>query len=143
MATPWGGRTFLADTSAWARASHIAKDWRTALANDQIATCDVVVLELLYSTRDGADFDARAGELALLRHAPITPDVLATAKSTFRTLAQRHPLFHRSVSLPDLITAAAAAGAGIGVLHYDAHYDTLAEVLGFESHWIAPRGSLD
>ena len=43
----------------------------------------------------------------------------------------------------DLITAAAAADAGIGVLHYNAEYDTLAEVLPFESRWIALRGSLD
>jgi len=85
----------------------------------------------------------RAGELALLPRAPITPAVFANARAAFRALAHRHPLFHRSVTLPDLITAAAAADAGIGVLHYDADYDTIAEVLPFESRWIAPRGSLD
>ena len=85
----------------------------------------------------------RAGELALLPRAPITPAVFANARAAFRALAHRHPLFHRSVTLPDLITAATAADAGIGVLHYDADYDTLAEVLPFESRWIAPRGTLD
>jgi len=30
-----------------------------------------------------------------------------------------------------------------GVLQDDADYDTLAEVLPFESRWIAPRGSID
>ena len=143
VAAPWDGGVCLADTSAWVRARHVEHDWQAAVANGQIATCDVVVLELLYSARDGADFDDRAGELGLLRTAPIGPAVLATAKAAFRALAQRHPLFHRSVSVPDLITAAAAANAGIGVLHYDVGYDTLAEVLPFESRWIAPRGSID
>lgn len=31
---------------------------------------------------------------------------------------------------------------GFGVLHYDEHYDRLAPVLGFESRWIVPRGSV-
>ena len=39
--------------------------------------------------------------------------------------------------------AHARTDAGIGVFQYDADYDTLAEVLPFESCWIAPRGSLD
>jgi hypothetical protein len=43
--------------------------------------------------------------------------------------------------VPNLIIAAAAAG--FGVLHYDGDFDTLAEVLPFESRWLARRGSLD
>lgn len=140
---PWDGSVYLADTSAWARSHTVAADWQAALRNGQIAISDMVTLELLFSARDGADFDRRAGELAALRQVAVTPDVLATARSAFRTLAHRHPLFHRSVTLPDLVTAAAAASAGIGVLHYDADYDTLATVLPFESRWLAPRGSLD
>jgi predicted nucleic acid-binding protein len=126
-----------------ARAINVTRDWKNAIANQQIATSEMVSLELLHSARDGVDFDERAGDLALLPRAPITPAVFANARAAFRALAHRHPLFHRSVTLPDLIAAAAAADAGIGVLHYDADYDTLAEVLPFESRWIAPRGSLD
>jgi predicted nucleic acid-binding protein len=40
------------------------------------------------------------------------------------------------------LIAAAAQEAGVGVLHYDRHYDRLAKVLNFESVWIAPPGSL-
>jgi hypothetical protein len=32
--------------------------------------------------------------------------------------------------------------AGAGVIHYDNDYDTLAEVMAFDSIWLAPRGSL-
>jgi predicted nucleic acid-binding protein len=58
-----------------------------------------------------------------------------------RALARREPLYHR-VRLPDALIAAAAQDVGIGVLHYDHHYDRLAEVLHFESRWIAPPGTL-
>jgi predicted nucleic acid-binding protein len=46
-------------------------------------------------------------------------------------------------TIPDILIAAAAQDVAIGVLHYDHHYDRLAEVLNFESRWIAPPGSLD
>jgi len=41
----------------------------------------------------------------------------------------------------DEVTAAAAE-RGIGVLHYDRHFDRLADVLGFRSQWVAPGGSI-
>lgn len=58
-----------------------------------------------------------------------------------RDLVERGERHHR-VPLPDVILAATAAGAGVGVLHYDRHFDRLAEVLNFRSQWIAPRGTL-
>lgn len=139
----WGGRAYVADTSAWARAHRVAGPWETALRNGQIATCEIVAFELLYSTRDGADFDRRVTGLDALPQAPVTPAVLVAAREAFGRLAHVHPLFHRSVAIPDLLVAAAAAEAGLGVLHYDADFDTLATVLPFESCWLAPRGALD
>jgi predicted nucleic acid-binding protein len=47
------------------------------------------------------------------------------------------------VPAPDALIAAAAAECGFGVLHYDSHFDRLADVLGFASQWVAPAGSLD
>lgn len=44
--------------------------------------------------------------------------------------------------MADVLIAACAQEAGISVLRYDAHFDRLAEVMGFESRWIAPAGSL-
>ncbi len=36
-------------------------------------------------------------------------------------------------------------GEGLGVLHYDRDYDTIAEhtSLRFKSIWVAPKGSID
>jgi predicted nucleic acid-binding protein len=143
VSSGWSEGTFVADTSAWARASHAADAWNSAIAEDRLATSDLVTLELLYSARDGRDFDHWADRLSLLQQARVTPAVLVAARDAFRELAHRHPLFHRSVTVTDLVTAAAAEEAGMGVLHYDADFDTLATALSFESRWLAPRGSLD
>ncbi len=66
---------------------------------------------------------------------------LAAAVGGMRDLVEHGERHHR-VPLPDVILAAAAAGAGVGVLHYDRHFDRLAEVLNFRSQWIVPRGTV-
>ena len=144
MSPPYGGGTFIVDPSAWWRATApgIGKTFAAALRNRQLATCPVSTFEILHSARDGADFDERAEDLATLRDIPITRSVTNAALVAYRELAHRQPLLHRSVKLPNLLIAAAAAEAGVGVLHYDADYETLATVLRFESRWIARRGSL-
>jgi predicted nucleic acid-binding protein len=141
---PYDGGTFIADTSAWAHAHHAAvrEEWADALRRGQIATCAIVNLELLFSTRDGQSFDALAADLAQMRDVPITRSVTNAALQAFRDLAHVHPLYHRSVKLADLLIAAAAQDAGTGVLHYDEHFDRLAAVLNFESRWIVGAGLL-
>ncbi len=116
-------------------------DWASALRAGQVATCSVVRLELLYSARDLASFDAIARSVLALRDIPVTVAVQRAAVAAMRELAATAPLHHR-VPLPDLLIAAAAQEAGVGVLHYDRHYDRLAQVLGFKSRWLAPAGEL-
>jgi predicted nucleic acid-binding protein len=144
LAAAFGGGVYIADKSAWARSdrSVVSADWQRAIAAGQIATCPIVKIELLYSARDSADFDELEARLARLLDIPITRPVTDVAITAMRELARRRPLHHR-VALPDLLIAAAAQDAGVGVLHYDHHYDRLAEVMSFESRWIAPPGSLD
>jgi predicted nucleic acid-binding protein len=101
------------------------------------------MFELLYSARDGEEYDRLAADLGQLRDVPISRSVANAALGAMRALAYVRPLYHRGIKLPDLLIAAAAHDGGIGVLHYDAHYDRLAEVLEFESRWIAPPGTLD
>jgi predicted nucleic acid-binding protein len=141
---PYGGETFIADKSAWAHAQHprVNRQFSSALRNGQIATSPIVNLELLYSARDGESFDRLAADLAELRDVPLTRSVTNAAQRALRKLAHLRPGRHRSVSLPDLLIAAAAEDAAVGVLHYDEDFDTLATVLAFQSRWIAPRCSL-
>src|SRR5918996_3017423 len=142
-AAAFGGGVFIADKSAWQGAEHptAAEEWRQAMVAGQIAISPTVKLELLYSTQDSAAFDELETLLAALRDVPITRSVTAAGVTAMRELAHRQPLYHR-VKLPDILIAAAAQDVAIGVLHYDHHYDRLAEVLNFESRWIAPPGTL-
>jgi predicted nucleic acid-binding protein len=141
--TPFGGAVLVADTSAWARAAHpdVRDEWTAALRAGQIAVCSPIVLELLFAARDRDAVLAREADLAELRAVPVTVSVQSTAVAALVALSARGPGQHR-VPVPDLLIAAAAQEAGLGVLHYDHHYDRLTEVLSFESCWLAPAGTL-
>jgi len=141
---PYDGRIYIADTSAWAKASHrkVRDEWTDAMRRLQIATCPIVRLEMLYSARSGEDFDRLDTLLGALRDVPVTRSVTNAAIAGYRALAHRRPLYHRPIKFGDLLIAAAAQDGAIGVLHYDEHFDRLADVLEFESRWIAPAGSL-
>lgn len=132
------------DTSAWhhAGASAVAARWQHALRADEIGLCDQVRLEALYSARSAADYDAIATELAALRPIPSTEHTFRRAQDVQRRLAHKGGLHHRSVTIADLLIAAAAEAAGAVVWHYDEDYDRIAEVTGQPTEWIAPRGSL-
>lgn len=144
IAPPFGGGVLIADTSARVRAGDpaVTELWARAARAGQLATCSIVTLELLYAARDGAEMGEVARDEAALRGVPVTVSVQRAAIGALRALATRGPMGHHRVSLPDALIAAAAQEAGIGVLHYDRHYDRLVEVLHFDSRWIAPPGSL-
>jgi predicted nucleic acid-binding protein len=141
---PFGGRVLIADTSAWARASHpLVRDlWVAALRGRQIATCSIVTLELVYSARDVQEFTVVEADQALLRDVPVPASAQRAAIGALRDLASDGPGQHR-VPLADALIAAAAQDAGIDVLHYDHHYDRLAQALHFTSVWVAPPGALE
>ncbi len=141
---PFEGKVLIADTSAWARVSHpLIKDlWVAALRGGQIATCSIVTLELLYSARNAQDLTIVEAEQALLRDVPVATSAQRAAIGALRDLASDGPGRHR-VPLADALIAAAAQDAGVDVLHYDHHYDRLAQALHFTSVWIAPPGTLE
>lgn len=101
-----------------------------------------VLIELLYSSRDQLQFETKRDDLSVFRSLPLTQSVARSAIAAMRELAAGQLGFHR-VPLAALLIAAAAQEAGAAVLHYDHHYDRLAQVLAFESRWIAPAGSLE
>jgi predicted nucleic acid-binding protein len=119
---PLGGEVVLADPSAINRAEHpsVCQEVAAALNAQQIVTCSVVTRELLYSARTRRQLEDLEAAQSTLRDIPMTD-------SSRR--AHRDP-------------RAAAQDAGVGVLHYDRHFDRLAEVLHFRSVWLAPAGSL-
>jgi predicted nucleic acid-binding protein len=112
-----------------------------ALRADRLRISPVAKLEVLLTARDGGTFDELAEELSMVRAAPLTATVARAAEDAMRTLSRRSGGAQR-IPIADYLIAAAAQELGAGVIHYDNDYDTLAEVMAFDSIWLAPRGSL-
>ena len=136
----------MADTSAWVWTRAVGGEARAAFDEDvvdgEIATCDMVALELLYSARNATEFTSLRGELDALPNCPIGIGQWKRALEVYEQLARKGGLHHRAVRHPDLLIAAAAEASGIPVLHYDEDCDRVAEITGQEVRWLAPRGSL-
>jgi predicted nucleic acid-binding protein len=141
--TDWGDLPLVVDTSAWARAHRpeVRARWTDALRADRLRLSAAARLEILLAARNGDAFDELAQELAALRPAPLTATVIRAGQAAMRALAHRSAGAHR-IPIVDYLLAAAAGELGAAVLHYDRDYDTLAEVVDFDSVWISPPGSL-
>lgn len=144
MALSWRGGPWVADSSAWARASApgVARAWSKAARAGDLVACPIVTLELLFAARDGPQVARVAAALDGLTQAPVTRAVTDAAIGAVCELAAGGSAGAHRVRVADALIAAAAAERGFGVLHYDHHFDRLATVLGFASQWIAPPGSL-
>jgi predicted nucleic acid-binding protein len=132
---------FLADKSALARMDTPAVATRLGplLTEGLVATCAVVDLEVLYSARSPADYEALWEERRAFTDVPITPAVMERALQVQRLLARKGR--HR-VPIPDLIIAATAESAGLAVLHYNADYEHIATTTGQPHRWVVPRGTV-
>jgi predicted nucleic acid-binding protein len=139
--------TELADTSAWiwsrkAAFPELRHGFDVDLVDGELATCDMVRLELLYSARNLDEFAEIREELAALDDCPIGKEQWQRALWVYEQLSARGGAHQRSVKHPDLLIAAAAEAADVAVLHYDEDYDRIAEITGQRTRWLAPAGSL-
>lgn len=132
-----GEQPFVADTSAWWRAAALADDLgsliQQAVLDDRLWITPIVRMEIPYSARTSSEFIALESELDALRILRNDRAVADTAIGALGELAQRADGYHRVPPTDALIAAAAAEHGGLAVLHRDAHFDRLAEVLAFES----------
>lgn len=133
--------THLADKSALARfpIPAVAARLRPLLEDGYLATCAIVDLEVLYSSRNLRDYEEILEERRSLDAAPITPDVMTKAVELQHELAKRGQ--HR-VPIPDLIISATALLSGLVVLHYDSDFERVAAVGGAPHEWVVPQGSI-
>ena len=136
----------LADTSVWAKRRLLPAEaqamFEGALDGGGIATCDPVKVELLHAARNVDEFRAMRGDLGALPFCPVRLQEWTRAFDVFESLAGRGGAHHREVPFIDLLIAAAAEAAGMPVLHYDRHFERIAEVTGQPVRAIAPLGSL-
>jgi predicted nucleic acid-binding protein len=128
---------FVADTSAWWRVPPLPRPLRAlvqdAIREDRMVMTPVARMEILYSARTSAEcvaLDTQLSTLRMLRNDRAAADAAMAALSE---LAERSDGYHRVPVTDALIAAAAAEQGGLAVLHRDAHFDRLAEVLAFES----------
>jgi len=139
--------TELADTSAWSWSRRRAYPelryaFDTVLVDGELATCDMVRLELLHSARTPTEFAEIREELAELPDCPIGKEQWHRALWVYERLSARGGAAQRSVKHPDLLIAAAAEAADVTILHYDEEYDRIAAITGQPTRWLAPAGTL-
>lgn len=128
---------FVADTSAWWRAAALPDDLgsllQRAVVEDRFWVTPIVRMEVLYSARSSAEYAELELELDALRILRNDRAVADTAAGALRELAAKGDGYDRVPPTDALIAAAAADHGGLAVLHRDAHFDRLAEVLAFGS----------
>jgi predicted nucleic acid-binding protein len=133
---------YLVDKSALARMQVEAVRRRLApiIEAGEAASCAIVDLEVLYSTRNGEDHEKTLARRRLaFATVSLTNEVFDRAIEVQGLLARKGQ--HR-LPIPDLIVAAAAEIAGLVVLHYDADFDRIAGVTGQAVEWVVTRASV-
>jgi predicted nucleic acid-binding protein len=119
----------LADTSAWveflrATGSEANVRLRALIERDQLATTDVVLMEVLAGARDDGHRDRLRSLLARYEFVPIAgPRDYEDAADIFRACRQAG---HTVRALTDCLIASVAMRAGLAVLHADRDFDAIA-----------------
>jgi predicted nucleic acid-binding protein len=136
---------YLVDNSALGRLRTkppVAARLEPLILQGLLASCSVVDLEQLFSARSGDEHSAlRTNLLLRFVRVPIDQATFDRAIEVQGLLADRGQ--HRAAGIPDLVVAAAAEGAELTVLHYDADFELIATVTGQQTEWVVPRGSVD
>ncbi len=135
----------LFDTSALilaARDRSVGRILADAVAADEVALSEPILLEYLNGARNADEYDRFERGLRAARLISTSSDDWDRALEVHRSLAHAGPGLQRSVRLPDLIIAAAAERHGLPIVHYDEDYDRIASVTGQPTRWVAPRGSV-
>ena len=133
---------FVADKSALARLRHptVAARMAPLLVAGDIATCDVVELEILFSARTHRDLVATRDNRRALPHLAMDQADFDRAIDVLEGLARSG--HHRAAGIPDLLIAAVAERHGLAVLHYDKDFELIATVTTQAVEWVVPAGSV-
>jgi hypothetical protein len=128
------------DTSALivaARDPMVAAALSEALANDEVAISEPILLEYLNGARNVPEYHRFGETLRSLRLLPTTPEDWQRALVVHRMLAESSPGHQRSVRLVDLIVAAVAERHRYQIAHLDRDYDRIAGLTGQPVRWVA------
>jgi predicted nucleic acid-binding protein len=128
------------DTSALilaARDPMVAAGLGEALANDEVAISEPILLEYLNGARNEAEYGRFGETLRATRLLSTTADDWQRALVVHRMLAESGPGHQWSVRLVDLIVAAVAERLSYPIAHVDRDYDRIAGLTGQPVRWVA------
>ena len=122
--------TWLIDKSALSHLHNADDGWLSRIHRGLVRISTVTLLEIGYSTRNGADHRDTLGEppVSSMPVEHLTPAIEARAIEIQRLLADRGQ--HRAPSIPDLLIAATAELSRLTVLHVDKDFDLIAAITG-------------
>ncbi len=127
------------DTSALilaTRDARVATGLGEALADDEVAISEPILLEYLNGARNAAEYARFDDALRAARLLATTADDWQRALQVHRLLAESGPGHQRTVRLVDLIVAAAAERHGYPIAHCDHDYERIAGFTGQPTRWI-------
>jgi len=137
----WDGRRpVVADTSAWMLARRVPEARERLLAaveRGDVAWCWPVRYELTVDARGPEGIAAVDRTLEGLREIAVDRAVQRGVLSAMRDLADGGSHGAHRLPLTDLTVAVAAQAAGLGVLHFDRHFERLGALLGVSTPWLA------
>ena len=123
---------WLIDKSALVRldASPDAAEWASRIQRGLVRVSTVTRLEIGFSARSSQDLQRSFAEppLSAMPVEYLTPAIEDRAVAVQLALAQTG--HHRAPSVPDLLIAATAEGAGLTVLHFDKDFRLIADITG-------------
>lgn len=102
--------------------------------------CDLVILELIRLAPNEARAHEVADRLDAFASVPMPSAVWGRAREIQLALAPAGA--HRGTPPVDLLIAAAAESAGVGLVHYDRDYERIAAVTEVDARWLVPDGAL-
>ena len=121
---------WLIDKSALTRINTASDEWLPRIQRGLVRISTVTLLEIGFSTRNGAEHRVTLGEppVSSMNVEHLTPAIEARAVEIQMLLADRGQ--HRGPSIPDLLIAATAEIARLTVLHVDKDFDLIAAITG-------------
>jgi predicted nucleic acid-binding protein len=133
----------LIDTSAAARMTHpeVAARLAPLIEAGLVATTAQLDAEALYSARNPADYQQLwSDRRAAYEYLPTDDEHWQTALGAQRQLASTGR--HCAVGMADLLIATLADAHDVTLIHYDADFEIVAEVLPFRHQWVLERGTI-
>lgn len=102
--------------------------------------CDLVILELTRLAPNEARAQEVAGRLDAFASVPMPSAAWRRAREIQLALASGGA--HSGIPPADLLIAATAESARVGLVHYDRDYERIAGVIGLDARWLVPDGTL-